>query len=217
MKKKVTLKKESEFPTMIGEISAISLEKDIHFVNENTMEGKLLLKGKYKLTEASRLEEDFYYEIPIEMALVEKIDIQTCSVDITDFTFEIEDSMLICHIELLIDALELIEDEKEAISLELVETEERECDGDPIVENKVEEIQEEVVEDDTKDKESTLFSPLQDDDDTYGTFVVYVLQQNETINTILEKYSTSLEEIEKYNDIQSLTAGTKIIIPLIHE
>ena len=216
MKKKVTLKKEIEFPTMIGEISAISLEKDIHFVNENTMEGKLLLKGKYKLTEASRLEEDFYYEIPIEMALVEKVDIQTGSIDITDFTFEIEDRLLICHIELLIDALELIEDDKESLPMELVEIEERECDGDPIVENEVEEIQEEVVEDDTKDKESTLFSPLQDDD-TYGTFVVYVLQPNETINTVLEKYTTSLEEIEKYNDIQSLAVGTKIIIPLLHE
>ena len=216
MKKKVTLKKEIEFPTMIGEISAISLEKDIRFVNENTMEGKLLLKGKYKLTEASRLEEDFYYEIPIEMALVEKVDIQTGSIDITDFTFEIEDRLLICHIELLIDALELIEDDKESLPMELVEIEERECDGDPIVENEVEEIQEEVVEDDTKDKESTLFSPLQDDD-TYGTFVVYVLQPNETINTVLEKYTTSLEEIEKYNDIQSLAVGTKIIIPLLHE
>lgn len=216
MKKKVTLKKEIEFPTMIGEISAISLEKDIHFVNENTIEGKLLLKGKYKLTEASRLEEDFYYEIPIEMALVEKVDIQTGSIDITDFTFEIEDRFLICHIELLIDALELIEDDKESLPMELVEIEERECDGDPIVENEVEEIQEEVVEDDTKDKESTLFSPLQDDD-TYGTFVVYVLQPNETINTVLEKYTTSLEEIEKYNDIQSLAVGTKIIIPLLHE
>lgn len=216
MKKKVTLKKEIEFPTMIGEISAISLEKDIHFVNENTIEGKLLLKGKYKLTEASRLEEDFYYEIPIEMALVEKVDIQTGSIDITDFTFEIEDRLLICHIELLIDALELIEDDKESLPMELVEIEERECDGDPIVENEVEEIQEEVVEDDTKDKESTLFSPLQDDD-TYGTFVVYVLQPNETINTVLEKYTTSLEEIEKYNDIQSLAVGTKIIIPLLHE
>lgn len=216
MKKKVTLKKEIEFPTMIGEISAISLEKDIHFVNENTMEGKLLLKGKYKLTEASRLEEDFYYEIPIEMALVEKVDIQTGSIDITDFTFEIEDRLLICHIELLIDALELIEDDKESLPMESVEIEERECDGDPVLENEEEEIQEEVVEEVSKDKESSLFSSLQDDD-TYGTFVVYVLQPNETINTVLEKYATSLEEIEKYNDIQSLAVGTKIIIPLLHE
>ncbi len=216
MKKKVTLKKEIEFPTMIGEISAISLEKDIHFVNENTMEGKLLLKGKYKLTEASRLEEDFYYEIPIEMALVEKVDIQTGSIDITDFTFEIEDRLLICHIELLIDALELIEDDKESLPMESVEIEERECDGDPVLENEKEEIQEEVVEEVSKDKESSLFSSLQDDD-TYGTFVVYVLQPNETINTVLEKYATSLEEIEKYNDIQSLAVGTKIIIPLLHE
>lgn len=215
MKKKVTLKKEIEFPTMIGEISAISLEKDIHFVNENTMEGKLLLNGKYKLTEASRLEEDFYYEIPIEMALIEKVDINTCSVDITDFTFEIEDSILICHIELLIDALELIEEDQPLNSKEM-DTEVRECDGDPI-EEKEDEIQEEVIEDISNDGENVLLSPLQEDEDTYGTFVVYVLQQNETIHTVLEKYSTSLEEIEKYNDLQSLTVGTKIIIPLLHE
>ena len=215
MKKKVTLKKEIEFPTMIGEISAISLEKDIHFVNENTMEGKLLLNGKYKLTEASRLEEDFYYEIPIEMALIEKVDINTCSVDITDFTFEIEDSILICHIELLIDALELIEEDQPLNSKEM-DTEVRECDGDPI-EEKEDEIQEEVIEDISNDGETVLLSPLQEDEDTYGTFVVYVLQQNETIHTVLEKYSTSLEEIEKYNDLQSLTVGTKIIIPLLHE
>lgn len=215
MKKKVTLKKEIEFPTMIGEISAISLEKDIHFVNENTMEGKLLLNGKYKLTEASRLEEDFYYEIPIEMSLIEKVDINTCSVDITDFTFEIEDSILICHIELLIDALELIEEDQPLNSKEM-DTEVRECDGDPI-EEKEDEIQEEVIEDISNDGENVLLSPLQEDEDTYGTFVVYVLQQNETIHTVLEKYSTSLEEIEKYNDLQSLTVGTKIIIPLLHE
>ena len=32
MKKKVAFQKQIEFPTMIGEISAISLEQDLHFV-----------------------------------------------------------------------------------------------------------------------------------------------------------------------------------------
>ena len=38
---------------------------------------------------------------------------------------------------------------------------------------------------------------------------------NETINTIISKYNTSLEEIEKYNDLKELSVGSKLIIPLL--
>ena len=110
MKKKVAFQKQIEFPTMIGEISAISLEQDLHFVDESNVEGNLLLTGKYKLTEASRLEEDFNYNIPTEIALSEKLDLNTAKVEIVDFYYEIDnDDTLICNIELLVDGVELIE------------------------------------------------------------------------------------------------------------
>ena len=112
MKKKVTFEKNIEFPTMIGEISEISLDHELKFIDETSVEGHLLLTGKYKMTEASRLEENFSYKIPCEIALTEKVDLNTTNIEISDFYYEIEnENTLICHVELLIEGLELLEEE----------------------------------------------------------------------------------------------------------
>lgn len=255
MKKKVAFQKEIEFPTMIGEVSAISLEHNLKFVNESSVEGELLLTGKYKLTEASRLEEDFSYKIPTEIALTEKLDLETAKIEITDFYYEIanEDTM-VCNIELLIDGVEVVELEEELEEIRSVQSEERECDGDSklekeielpkiekeepekveekieeveeIEEKKVEEIEEKIMENKMIKEESTtklevekndnsLFVNLTEEKETYGTFLVYIIRQNESINSIIEKYKTSIEEIEKYNDLNDLSIGTKLIIPIV--
>lgn len=257
MKKKVAFQKEIEFPTMIGEVSAISLEHNLKFIDESSVEGELLLSGKYKLTEASRLEEDFNYKIPTEIALTEKLDLATARIEITDFYYEIanEDTM-VCNIELLIDGVELVEIDELDEALEDIRSDEelvRECDGDsketkeielPKIEKeekveiidekevKVEEkreemkekIEEEVVEKEVVKKEEkievekevkSLFANIVEDQETYGTFLVYIVRQNESINSIIEKYKTSVEEIEKYNDLNDLSIGTKLIIPII--
>lgn len=253
MKKKVAFQKEIEFPTMIGEVSAISLEHNLKFVDESSVEGELLLSGKYKLTEASRLEEDFSYKIPTEIALTEKLDLNTAKIEITDFYYEIanEDTM-VCNIELLIDGVEVVELEDTSEDNEDADKMDRECDGDSketkeielpkiekeesaqiieekeaeteVLENKREEMKEEVgkmgiVKKEEKievDKEvKSLFANIADDQETYGTFLVYIVRQNESINSIIEKYNTSVEEIEKYNDLNDLSIGTKLIIPII--
>ena len=77
MNKKVSFKKSIEFPTMIGEITEVSLDNDLKFISDSNIEGNLILTGKYKLTEASRLEEDFKYDIPVEVSLTEKLDLNT--------------------------------------------------------------------------------------------------------------------------------------------
>lgn len=206
MKKKVAFEKNIEFPTMIGEISEISLDHELKFTDETSVEGYLLLTGKYKMTEASRLEEDFSYKIPTEIALTEKIDLNTTNIEISDFYYEIEnENTLVCHIELLVEGLEIVEESKEEIL-------ERECDGDKEIEEIVEEKKEEI-----KEPINSLFSNLEDDKDTYGTFIVYMIRQNETINSIIEKYNTSIEELEKYNDLKEIKIGTKLIIPIVNE
>ena len=211
MQKKVTFDKKIEFPTMIGEISAISLDQELEFIDNTSITGNLLLTGKYKLTEASRVEEDFSYKIPVEIALTKEVDKDTGNIEISDFSYDLENgNELICFIELLISGEDI--------------SEERECDGDvsekeieiPILEDN-EEDREEVESEDQTVNETDLFSDLEEDNETYGTFVVYMIRQDETINTILEKYNTTLEEIEKYNEIKDLKVGTKLIIPLLNE
>lgn len=230
MKKKVTFDKSMEFPSMIGQISAISLDSALRFVDGTSIEGDLIVSGKYKLTEASQLEEDFYYKIPIEITLTENLDIDHSSIEISDFTYETQENMLICHIELFINGIEIVE--------EKIVEEERECDGEEKLENEIEiphkNIEEEIVKeeknikddvnilnenedieglDETDEKDNSLFFNFKDDDDQYGTFIVYIVRKNETINSIIEKYHTTLEEIEQYNDIKDIQNGTKLIIP----
>ena len=234
MKKNIQFEKRIDFPTMVGEISAISLEKDLKFIDSSNIEGNLILSGKYKLTEASRLEEEFNYKLPIEISLTEKIDTKTSNVEISNFTYEIQDeNIMICNIELMIDGLELIE-------------EDRECDGEgdikeieiPIKENKEVKEKEEVVEkvkeepkkriikeeitkeDIVEEKEESnsfhLFD-ISESDETYGTLLVYIVRENETVNSIITKYNTTIEELEKYNDLKDLSIGTKLIIPVNNE
>ena len=208
MKKKVTFEKNIEFPTMIGEISEISLDHELKFIDESSVEGYLLLTGKYKMTEASRLEEDFSYKIPCEIALTESVDLNTTNIEISDFYYEIEnENTLVCHIELLVEGLEIVEDTKEEVL-------ERECDGDKIEEK---EIEMPIIEEEKKETINSLFSNLDDENDTYGTFIVYMIRQDETINSIIEKYNTSIEELEKYNDLKEIKIGTKLIIPIVNE
>ncbi len=217
MKKKVTFEKSIEFPTMIGEVVEISLDHELKFINESNIEGNFILTGKYKMTEASRLEEDFSYKIPTEIALSEKIDLNTTNLEISDFYYEIEnENTMICHIELMIEGLEVIEEDDNVIL-------ERECDGDVInkeIEIPILDDTEEIVvenKEDTKETINSLFSNLDDENDSYGTFVVYIVRQNENINSIIEKYNTNLDELEKYNDLKEINIGTKLIIPISNE
>jgi len=212
MNKKVKIEKEIHFSSMIGDITAIQLEKNINVLNKDEIEGKLILSGKYKSTTASQIEEDFSYDIPIEITITEKIEPETLKIDITDFDYEISNpDSLKCNIELSIEGVEILE-------------EDRECDGDPIeakeieiphIETPIEEDRKEEIEERKEEEDKNLFHI--EEKETYGTFIVYIVRQNETINTIIEKYHTSLEELEKYNDIKNIMQGTKIIIPYNNE
>lgn len=205
MQKKVTFDKKIELPTIIGEITAISLDQELEFVDECNINGNLLLTGKYKQSEASRLEEEFNYKIPVDITLTKEIDIKTGNVEISDFSYSLKNgNELLCFIELL------IEGEEKQIE-EVLEV--RECDDDP--ENKEVEIPK--LEEKEMDENRTLFTNIEDNNETYGTFVVYLIRQDETINSIIEKYHTTVEELEKYNDLKELKVGTKLIIPLLNE
>ena len=63
-----------------------------------------------------------------------------------------------------------------------------------------------------KDKITTIFN-TDNSDDSYVTYNVYILRNNDNVDTILDKYKITKEELEKYNDLSDLKVGDKLLIP----
>ena len=87
---------------------------------------------------------------------------------------------------------------------------------DDIVVNKKEVAETVDINKDDKVENTSIFN-INEDSETYGTLLVYIVRENETINSIITKYNTTIEELEKYNDLKDLSIGTKLIIPLVNE
>ena len=262
MQKVISFDKNLEFKTMISEITSISLDQHLAFIDESSISGELVISGKYKLTAASRLEEDFIFHLPIEIVLTEKLEEATRKVTIEDFRYDIqEDDTLDCHVELLIEGVEiidvdeeentnddresvveelpleqLIEDEDKSKNLVVEEnTSKRECDNDMVdnIINSSEDLEANELNNDSLpvEKESvsevisttevsensvevgSLFSSFKESDETFATYSVYIFRQNDTIEAVMDKYQVTKEELENYNDLSSLTIGSKLIIP----
>lgn len=241
MKKIISLKKELTFPSMIGEVTSISLDHTLKFIDSSNISGDLKLTGTYKLTEASRLEENFDFNIPVEIDLTEKLDLSTTKIDIDDFYYELEnEDTMICYADVKIEGVEIIDILEESVQennpqpkpverIEPVSKEEdltpvlsdakdlkdpentRECDCDII--NSKEEPIPAKEEEPKKEVVNSLFSNLKDSEDTFSTYSVYILREEETIQNLIEKYHVTKEELENYNDLANLTVGSKIIIP----
>ena len=230
MKKNISFKKDLEFTTMIGEITEINLEEKLKFVDSNNIEGSLIVSGKYKITKPSILEEEFSFDLPVQITLVENLEEKDRSVKIADFKYQIvDDSILNVEIELLIEGMEIVELDEEI---------DRECDDDkdkeveiPRKEDKVSEEKKVEKEEFTEDKtlvvedldddifdsnNNSLFSNLADEDDSFETYSVYIMREGDTIEKVLEKYSVTKEKLEEYNDLGTITINSKVIIPNIN-
>ena len=79
-----------------------------------------------------------------------------------------------------------------------------------------EENKEEKLEIDTNNLEGgveSIFSAFSNTDETFATYCVYIVRENDTIDSIISKYNTTKEQLEEYNDLNNITIGSKIIIP----
>lgn len=234
MKKTVSFTKDLEFPMQIGEITQITLEDDLKFIDKNNIGGKFLIAGKYKLTEASRLEEDFSFNLPVEITVTENCDLETCKISITDFKYEVvEEDILRTNIDVLIEGVEIIDD------IELEEEKDRECDGDEkkeeekeiptrgeddkdfvdVKEKKIDyiEMPKEEIKSIISEDTNSLFSNLNDDEDSFSTYSIYIMREGDTLEKVMEKYSITKEKIEEYNDLSTITLNSKIVIPSVKD
>ena len=259
MKQIISFEKEIAFKTMIGEVTSISLEHTLSFQGPSTISGDIIVSGTYKMTEASTLEEDFQYAIPVDIMLTKELEEDNRSITIHNFTYDIRnEDTLHLYIDVLVkgrEVIELEEDEKEVIEpvreeqpkideeqkedttndnkelLTDIEVEESQKIIDNIINtDKKEEVviedkkEEPVIKNDTQEEIKTttdtkvmnsIFSAFANTEETYTTYSVYLLRENDSIENIIENYGVTREELSYYNDLDNLNVGSKIIIPTV--
>lgn len=238
MKQIIPFTKDITFKTKIGELTSISLDNDLILKGEDLISGNFYIKGTYKMLRTSELEEPYSYKIPCEIAISDDYDTYDATIDIDDFNYEIiNEEILRVKIAVEIDNLE----QKEIIipEEELV-LERKEEEKITLISNEKENIEEykdkerciepEDIDDsinfkniklENKEEEKidpiTLISQNKEEiantEETYLTYSVYIVREEDTIESILDKYQITKYELEEYNDMMSITSGTKLIIP----
>ena len=221
MKKIIPFKKQFTFKTNVSEITSISLENSLQ--NRNTeIEGELVISGTYKITETSIQVEQFEFRIPINIEIDKKYNTENMKIDINDFYYEIINNAIIeVNIEILIDNIVEIMDEQiekpiEKKIIDINNIKQERCIEEETIKNDIVQEKEEILVEPTTQKDSIIKNIIEienQEQDEYSTYHVYIVRENDTIETVLSKYDITREKLTEYNDINEITIGDKIIIP----
>ena len=229
MKQIVPFKKDLLFKTKVSEITSISLEREIDTSEAGIITGVFHITGDYKMNEGSINRDNFSFDLPFDITLDPRYDMSSVKADIEDFYYDIiNNDTLKVNIDLFIEA-EYLEEEpvmeeqvvedpvREEVTQEVrEERKEEEMDTIDIKKDDVKDVVSDEVREDDNITASDLFSNL-DDTETYTTYYVYIVKEEDTIDKILVKYGISKDELESYNDITNIKPGDKVIIPKTYE
>lgn len=229
MKQIVPFKKDLLFKTKVSEITSISLEREIDTSEEGVITGVFHITGDYKMNEGSINRDDFSFDLPFDISLDPRYDMSSVKADIEDFYYDIiNNDTLKVNIDLFIEA-EYLEEEpvmeekvvEEPVREEVTqkvreERKDKEMDTIDIKKDDVKDVVDDEVREEDNITASDLFSNL-DDTETYTTYYVYIVKEEDTIDKILVKYGISKDELESYNDITNIKPGDKVIIPKTYE
>ena len=255
MKQIIPFKKDLPFKTKVSDITSISLERKIEILDGGIVTGTFYITGDYKMNEGSINREKFSFDLPFDITLDPRYDVNSVNADIEDFYYDVinEDTLKV-NIDLYIEAEYLpdtslnnnilTEEDKSDNEMNDVQKEDEpvEEDRNIMMESKSDSKNDENIEIE-KDKEVTsekinnddatmndsdierndvddfandLFSNL-DNTETYTTYYVYIVKEEDTIDKIISLYGVTKEDIENYNDITSIKPGDKVIIPKTSE
>lgn len=205
MKEIIPFKKQVIFKTNISEITSISLEHTLSLDN-NVLSGNFIINGEYKITDSSNTVEPFNLELPFK-EVIDGYDLSTAIYDIDDFYYEIiNDNVLSVCIDILLDKLEVKEDE------DIIEEDTFRAS---LLSDDVLPREEERIE--IKDKLESVFDNIESLSDNYVSYNIYIVRAGDSIESIMEKYNVTKEELESYNDLTNIVLGDKIIIPTNYE
>ena len=238
MKKVVPFTKTLNFKTMIREVTDIEVKHTLTLEENNEIKGDILVDGKYKMTDASIMEEEFHYKLPFVIAVDEKYDTSNLDISIGEFNFEIiNEEDLKVNVDISLDGIkekELVREEEIKIPVEFEEdvekveyleeeqTEQEIKEAENVEKDKIEEKIIAKVENETSKEEKqtnigSIFSSLASSEETFSTYYVYIVRESDTVDSILDKYKISREELGNYNDLDDIKIGSKLIIPCSNE
>lgn len=219
MKEIIPLKKDIIFKTRINEITNISLDHNFKILDD-IVEGTLYLSGTYKMTEASVIEEEFFYNIPFSIVTPENIDKDSIRIEIDDFKYEIEKDVMKVNIELELSCDEIEENVKVDMKDESKEIETEELNDyitNYFKDDEKTSIKEETNNINIDENITNITNSIINNEDAYYTYKVYIVREGDTIETICSKYNVLIDDIKEYNNLSNINVGDKIIIPQINE
>ena len=188
--------------------------------------------SKYDLSSVNVDIDDFYYEIVNNRSLEVNIEVlidklvEKPLMEMKEENKSLDEVSNILENEILLDDKkeddEIMERciEKEDILSEF-EVIDDEIESDKIdmeITNSTSEVENKIdtkVENKSIEKINSLFDNLDASVETYKTYKVCIIRTGDTIESVLQKYSISKEELEKYNNLTDIKIGDKLIIPSI--
>lgn len=215
------------FKDSIFEITSISVEHD-EDINGSNLEGDFIISGDYRLHEISINKEDFSFKLPFTHEIRSNVNLDTVNLEITDFTYELNNNdELHVHIEYIVSGEQsLIEfaDEKDlneflnktdAEVVDLTEDEPRfkEISKEEVLDIPTEDKKEEVKEEKPSKISTNNIIGSINADETYVKYHVHTVMQNDTLEGILDKYKITLTDLKKYNTFEALEVNMKLVIP----
>lgn len=238
MKKIIPFRKDLEFKTPLAEVTSISLEHRITSKSKEIISGEFIISGDYKIAESSINREKFDFTLPFDIAIGTKINLDNMVIDIDDFYYEVIKNGLKVNIDLLIEGEEIASDIKEEVRDSKEAEPEitndinfKEPDFEEVLEKRDDDMMDidindvnmnnndsAVVNNDINNNSNNnnfnLFSNVSNNE-TYSAYRVYVIKEEDTIDSILSKYGVSKEDLESYNNLEDIKYGDKIIIPYV--
>ena len=208
----VSFTKEIEFNTSIDKIESISIEHTLNLDGDSVVKGDLIISGTYKITPVTLIDSPFSYKVPVDIVMDSKYDLSNMTIDIDNFTYDVLDNnKLSINVDLLLENLSKKEEQDEIIDVNnlFLEKEEPKKVEVPVIEKN--ESLETTIEDDS------LFSNFNLSSETYATYSIYIMNENDSIDSIMDKYKVSRNDLEEYNNLNELKKGTKLIIPSSNE
>lgn len=186
----------------------------------------ITLDPRYDIKTVNSDIDDFYYDVINEDTLKVNIDLYVEAeylpepeVQEEDNTNEEESTLVEESSDDRVEPVSEMDPCNEVVMPEVIEISSLDVEDNPL-DNIVKEEEEEKRDDmntkveDKIDNEIDLFSNL-DDKETYTTYYVYIVKEDDTVDNIIAKYSITKEDFESYNDISSIKPGDKVIIPKV--